>query len=117
MLICSPAAVTSQYKIINCWIPFLHRSIMLSPLRYLNEKNAMFNQFLPTIIWVAYLSQICPAFHRTCANFVPNTINSIIRAMHKPNTHHITNYYELISDEPIQNPIQNIVSTFPLFIN
>jgi hypothetical protein len=38
MLICSPATITSEHKIIIGWIPFLHRSIMLSPLRYLNEK-------------------------------------------------------------------------------
>ncbi len=42
MLVCSPAAVTSQYKIINGWIPFLHRSILLSHIRYLT-KNTMFN--------------------------------------------------------------------------
>ena len=58
LVVCSPAAITSQYKSL---LAGSHSSIdynIISPLRYLNEKNAMFNRFLPTIIWVAHLSQI-----------------------------------------------------------
>ena len=36
--VCSPATITSQYKIIIGWIPFLHRSIVIFAHKYINEK-------------------------------------------------------------------------------
>ncbi|MDQ3838908.1 MAG: hypothetical protein M3297_06530 [Thermoproteota archaeon] len=74
-------------------------------------KNAMFNQFLSTIIWVAYLSQFCPTSHRTrFTNRQFQNFRSIITSDKETGGKETTVWLHIAKEEGKKNSLADLIA-------